>query len=175
MLITSVISRTSARIIFLRRDSYEIFDEKPPCLSHVQRDHLIRIWELISNEQRDTIDPRFLLCCLLGYSEPNQYKLYEDHSGRVIFSRDVEFDERTPVAPLIEGESSTLPVNDPPSLDLPKLPIQLCQGTLLTPPSSPRSHAENPDAGGIPDPANSSLTIVSSIPDMGFVLCGWRC
>jgi hypothetical protein len=32
-------------------------------------------------------------------------KLYETHSGKTVFSRDVEFDERTPVAPLIEGET----------------------------------------------------------------------
>jgi hypothetical protein len=33
-------------------------------------------------------------------------KLYGIHSGKTVFSRDVKFDERTPVAPLIEGETS---------------------------------------------------------------------
>jgi hypothetical protein len=59
---------------------------------------------------------------LLGYSEPRHYKLYEVHSGRVIYSHDIEFDERNSVAPLIKGEeNSNTPVNNHPSPEPPEL------------------------------------------------------
>ncbi|OKP12102.1 hypothetical protein PENSUB_2361 [Penicillium subrubescens] len=41
------------------------------------------------------------------HRESNQYKLYEVHSGKIVFSRDVEFDERATMAPLIEGKQAT--------------------------------------------------------------------
>jgi hypothetical protein len=48
-------------------------------------------------EHRANLGPRSSKCLLLGYCEPNQYKLYKIHSRKTAFSRDVEFGERAPV------------------------------------------------------------------------------
>ncbi|KAJ5474060.1 hypothetical protein N7475_003626 [Penicillium sp. IBT 31633x] len=101
--------------ILQKKTPYEIVHGKPPSLLHLRRIGS-RAWVLIPKEQRAKLGPRSSECRLLGYCEPNQYKLYEIQSGKTDFSRDVEFDERTPVAPLIEGETGNdLPDNAPPS------------------------------------------------------------
>ncbi|KAJ5378303.1 uncharacterized protein N7496_005712 [Penicillium cataractarum] len=88
-------------------------------------------------EHRAKIGPRSSECRLLGYYEPNQYKLYKVHSGRTIFSRDVEFDKRTPMVPLIQGEiGNDLPDNAPLLPIFPELMLPL-SGGLPTPPPSP--------------------------------------
>ncbi|OQE62856.1 hypothetical protein PENNAL_c0258G09243 [Penicillium nalgiovense] len=120
--------------ILQKKTPFEILYGKPPSLSHLRRIGS-RAWVLIPKEHRVKLGPRSSECRLLGYCEPNQYKLYEIHSGKTIFSRDVEFDERTPVAPLIEGETGNdLPDNAPPPV-FPSVP-SLANG-LPTPPVSP--------------------------------------
>jgi hypothetical protein len=90
--------------ILQKKTPYEDLYGKPPKLLHLRRIGS-RAWVLIPKEHRGKLRPQSSECRLLGYCEPNQYKLYEVHSGRTIFSRDVEYDERTPVAPLIDGET----------------------------------------------------------------------
>jgi hypothetical protein len=161
--------------ILKKRTPYEILYGKPPRLSHLRRIGS-RAWVLIPGEQRDKIDQRSSDCRLLGYSEPDHYKLYEVHSGRIIFSRDVEFDERTPVAPLIEGEvSSNIPVedntlvDDNPSPVPPELPKQPLNASLLTPPPSDELITDT-----VPDPINPVAANTSPIPDLGYSLYGRR-
>ncbi|KAJ5202905.1 hypothetical protein N7449_004984 [Penicillium cf. viridicatum] len=64
------------------------------------------------------------------------------HIGKTVFSRNVEFDKRTPVAPLIEGETGNdLPDNAPPSpVFSPVVPPP--SSALPTPPASPPDLAE---------------------------------
>ncbi|KZN87798.1 Retrovirus-related Pol polyprotein from transposon TNT [Penicillium chrysogenum] len=120
--------------ILQKKRPFEILYGKPPSLLHLRRIGS-RAWVLIPKEHRAKLGPRSSECRLLGYCEPNQYKLYEVHSGKTVFSRDVEFDERTPVAPLIEGETGNdLPDNAPPSPVFPSMPRS---GGLPTPPASP--------------------------------------
>ncbi|KAI1828784.1 hypothetical protein CBS147337_10411 [Penicillium roqueforti] len=65
-----------------------------------------------------------------------QYKFYEIHFGKTVFSRDAEFDERTSVAPLTEGKTdNNLPDNAPPSPVFPSMPSSA--SGLPTPPASP--------------------------------------
>ncbi|KAJ6050443.1 uncharacterized protein N7446_010552 [Penicillium canescens] len=126
--------------ILQKKTPFEILYGKPPSLLHLRRIGS-RAWVLIPKEHRAKLGPRSSECRLLGYCEPNQYKLYEIHSGKTVFSRDVEFDERTPVAPLIEGETGNdLPDNAPPSPVFPPLPSSA--SGLPTPPLSPNSSNE---------------------------------
>jgi hypothetical protein len=111
---------------------------------------------------------------LLGYCEPNQYKLYEVYSGKTVFSRDIEFDERTPVAPLIEGETGNdLPDNAPLSLAFPKTPLPTSSGALLKSPASPSAPDEQEKAPPqrieeIPPPANPTQQEAESTQDLGY-------
>jgi hypothetical protein len=92
---------------------------------------------LIPKEHQGKLGSRSSECRLLGYCEPNQYKLYEVHSRKRVFSRDVEIDERTPVAPLIKGETgNNLPDNALSSAIFPHA-VPPPSGALLTPPTSP--------------------------------------
>lgn len=185
---TVVYLKLRAPASFLQKKaSYEALYGKPPSLSHLRRigSHA---WVLIPKEQRLKLGPRFSECRLLGYSEPNQYKLYEIHSRRIVFSRDVEFDERTPVEPLIEGEvDNNLPGNDPPSLelDLPDIPAAAVdlsppKPTPIPPIASPPQEADEPELGGSTHDAASSETInpaaseVRNVPDLGYSLFGRR-
>jgi hypothetical protein len=112
---------------------------------------------------------------LLGYSDPDHYKLYEVHSGRIIYSRDVEFDERTPVAPLIEGgESSNTPVNDHPLLEPPELHKQLLDVSPLTSPLTPPESPKDSTTRIVPDPINPISATAADIPDLGYSLYGRR-
>ncbi|KAJ5743432.1 hypothetical protein N7533_010534 [Penicillium manginii] len=121
--------------ILQKKTPYEIIYGKPPSLLHLRRIGS-RAWVLIPKEHRAKLGARSSECRLLGYCEPNQYKLYEIHSGKTVFSRDVEFDERTPVAPLVEGETGNdHPDNAPPSPVFPSMPSSA--SGLPTPPPSP--------------------------------------
>src|SRR6266487_3293812 len=68
-----------------------LFGEKPD-LSNL-RIIGCQAWALIPKEKRSKFDLRSSDCRLLGYAASTQYILYEVDSGRVIFSRDVIFDE----------------------------------------------------------------------------------
>src|SRR6266487_1744312 len=68
-----------------------LFGEKPD-LSNL-RIIGCQAWALIPREKRSKFDLRSSDCRLLGYAASTQYILYEVDSGRVIFSRDVIFDE----------------------------------------------------------------------------------
>jgi hypothetical protein len=123
--------------ILQKKTPFEILYGKPPSLSHLRRIGS-RSWVLIPKEHRAKLGPRSSECRLLGYCEPNQYKLDVVHSGKTVFSCDVGFDERTPVAPLIEGETDNdLPDNAPPSPVFPSMPRSA--SGLPTPPASPLS------------------------------------
>jgi hypothetical protein len=156
--------------ILQKATPYEVLYGKPPSLSHLRRIGS-RAWVLIPSEHRDKIDSRSSECRLLGYSEPDHYKLYEVHSGKVIYSRDVEFDERTPVAPLFEGEeSSNTPVNDHPSLEPPELRKPVLD-IPPTPPLAPPKPPEDSTPFTVPDPINPiSATAEADIPDLGYSL-----
>jgi hypothetical protein len=91
---------------------------------------------LILKEHRAKLGLQLSEYRLLGYCEPNQYKLYKVHSRRTVFSCDIEFDERTPIAPLIEGETGNdLPDNAPLSLVSPELILPLSSALPTLPPS----------------------------------------
>jgi hypothetical protein len=124
--------------ILQKKTPFEILYGKPPPLLHLRRIGF-HAWVLIPKEHRAKLGPRSSECRLLGYCEPDQYKLYEIHSGKTVFSLDVEFDEGTPVAPLIEGET----YNDLPDKALPSLVFS----PVVLPPSSasrtpPASHPD---------------------------------
>jgi transposase InsO family protein len=164
--------------ILQKKTPYEIIYGKPPSLLHLRRIGSCA-WVLIPKEHRAKLGPRSSECRLLGYCEPNQYKLYEIHSGKTVFSRDVEFDERTPVAPLIEGESvNDLPDNAPPSSVFPSVP-SLANG-LPTPPVSPlplsSEQEKTPSQHGeeIPPPVNPIEQEAESTQDLGYSVYGRR-
>jgi hypothetical protein len=134
---------------------------------------------LIPKEHRAKLGPRSSECRLLGYYEPNQYKLYEIHSGKTVFSRDIEFDERTLVAPLIEGETGNdLPDNAPLS------PIFLLMPSsasgLPTPPTSPlpppkeREKTPSEREGETPLVVNPSQQGTDLTSDLGYSIFGRR-
>jgi hypothetical protein len=161
-----------------KKTPFEILYGKPPSLLHLRRIGS-RAWVLISKEHRAKLCPRSSECRLLGYCEPNQYKLYEVHSGKTVFSRDVEFDERTPVAPLIEGETGNdLPDNAPPSRVFPPAvpsPASASPG----PPASPPDSAERPKTPSqrvekaLP-PVNPIEQEAESTQDLGYSIYGRR-
>ncbi|OQD70189.1 hypothetical protein PENANT_c268G05202, partial [Penicillium antarcticum] len=163
--------------ILQKKTPYEIIYGKPPSLLHLRRIGS-RAWVLIPKEHRAKLGPRSSECRLLGYSEPNQYKLYEIHSGKTVFSRDVEFDERTPVAPLIEGETGNdLPDNAPPSpVFSPVVPPP--SSALPTPPASPPGLAErlktpSQHVETFP-PVNPIEQEAESTQDLGYSIYGRR-
>lgn len=182
---TVIYLKLRAPASFLQKKTpYEVLYGKPPSLSHLRRigSHA---WVLIPKEHRLKLGPRSSECRLLGYSEPNQYKLYEIHSGRIVFSRDVEFDERTPVAPLIEGEvRNDLPGNDLPSLDLPDLPpaaadIAPAKPISIPPIVLPPQETYEPEVGGStgdadPETINPVASEVQDTLDLGYSLFGRR-
>ncbi|OQD78121.1 hypothetical protein PENANT_c086G01457 [Penicillium antarcticum] len=163
--------------ILQKTTPYEIIYGKPPSLLHLRRIGS-RAWVLIPKEHRAKLGPRSSECRLLGYCEPNQYKLYEIHSGKTVFSRDVEFDERTPVAPLIGGETGNdLPDNAPPSPVFPPLPSSA--SGLPTPPLSPNSsnEEEKMPSGRVeetPSVVNPSQQEAGLTPDLGYSIYGRR-
>jgi len=54
------------------------------------------------------MDEKAVKAKLLGYAEPNQYNLIEVASGRIITSRDVVFNENTPMDDLTkQGEATS--------------------------------------------------------------------
>src|SRR6266487_4981717 len=71
---------------------YEALYGEKPDLSNL-RIIGCQAWALIPREKRSKFDLRSSDCRLLGYAASTQYILYEVDSGRVIFSRDVIFDE----------------------------------------------------------------------------------
>lgn len=162
--------------ILKKKTPFEILYGKPPTLSHLRRIGS-RAWVLIPKGHRAKLGPRSSECRLLGYCEPNQYRLYEVHSGRTVFSRDVEFDERTTVAPLIEGETGNdLPVNDPPSPAFPQPVI-----SLPTPPPTPEEPRDtvSPEpldtpSADTPSAVNPTHSEAQSTPDLGYSLYGRR-
>ncbi|OQE60826.1 hypothetical protein PENNAL_c0296G06010, partial [Penicillium nalgiovense] len=158
--------------ILQKKTPFEILYGKPPSLLHLPRIGS-RAWVLIPKEHRAKLGPRSSECRLLGYYEPNQYKLYEIHSGKTVFSRDVEFDERTPVAPLIEGETGNdLPDNAPPSpVFSPVVPPP--SSALPTPPASPlppsNEREETPsDREEIPPVVSPSQQETGLTSDLGY-------
>ncbi|OQE08426.1 hypothetical protein PENFLA_c135G06338 [Penicillium flavigenum] len=163
--------------ILQKKTPFEILYGKPPSLLHLRRIGS-RAWVLIPKEHRAKLGPRSSECRLLGYCEPNQYKLYEIHSGKTVFSRDVEFDERTPVAPLIEGETGNdLPDNAPPSpVFSPVVPPP--SSALPTPPASPPGLAErlktpSQHVETLP-PINPIEQEAESTQDLGYSIYGRR-
>lgn len=157
--------------ILRKKTPYEILYGKPPRLSHLRRVGS-RAWVLIPQEQRDKIDPRSSKCRLLGYSEPDQYKLYEVHSGRIIFSRDVEFDEQSPVAPVLEGEVSSNITGDQDDIGSTPIPAELFPD--LTPPKVPSGSPEYLPSTDDLEPVNPNAVDESPIPDLGYSLYGRR-
>jgi hypothetical protein len=160
--------------ILKKKTPYEILHGKPPRLFHLRRIGS-RAWVLIPREQRAKIDPRSSECRLLGYSEPDQYKLYEVHSGRIIFSRDVEFDEKTPAAPLIEGEvSSDITMDDFGQAPTPAETLPSTRkASILTPPPLPSASQDDPTLTDDLEPVNP-IAADSSVPDLGYSLYGRR-
>jgi transposase InsO family protein len=165
--------------ILQKKTPYEIIYGKPPSLLHLRRIGS-RAWVLIPKEHRAKLGPRSSECRLLGYCEPNQYKLYEIHSRKTVFSRDVEFDERTPVAPLVEGETGNdLPDNAPPSPVFPTVPISSASG-LPTPPASPlpssaeREKTPSEREEETPPAVNPSQQGTDLTQDLGYSLYGRR-
>ena len=162
-----------------KKTPYEVIYGKPPSLLHLSRIGS-RAWVLIRKEHRAKLGPRSSECRLLGYCEPNQYKLCEVHLGKTVFSRDVEFDERTPVAPLIEGETGNdLPDNAPPSPTFPKTLLHTSSGALLTPPASPSVLDEQEKVPPqrmeeIPPPVNPIQQEAESTQDLGYSIYGRR-
>ncbi|OQE58978.1 hypothetical protein PENNAL_c0347G06755 [Penicillium nalgiovense] len=135
--------------ILQKKTPFEILHGKPPSLLHLRRIGS-RAW----------------------------YKLYEIHSGKTVFSRDVEFDERTPVAPLIEGETGNdLPDNAPPLSVFPSIP-SLANG-LPTPPvslpfSSEQEKTLSQHGEEIPPPVNPIEQEAESTLDLGYSVYGRR-
>jgi transposase InsO family protein len=163
--------------ILQKKTPYEMLYGQLPKLSHLRRIGS-RAWVLIPKEHRAKLGPRSSECRLLGYCEPNQYKLYEVHSGKTVFSRDVEFDERTPVAPLIEGETGNdLPDNDAPSPVFPPT-APPSASALPTPPASPFNPAERETAPAQGEeetlPINPIQQQTESMQDLGYSLYGRR-
>ncbi|KAJ5267498.1 hypothetical protein N7478_010306 [Penicillium angulare] len=165
--------------ILRKKTPYGIIYGKPPSLLHLRRIGS-RAWVLIPKEHRAKLGPRSSECRLLGYCEPNQYKLYEIHSRKTVFSRDVEFDERTPVAPLIDEETGNdLPDNAPPSAVFPSLPISSASG-LPTPPASPlppsaeREKAPSEREEETPPAVNPSQQGTDLTQDLGYSFYGRR-
>ncbi|KAJ5267756.1 hypothetical protein N7478_010564 [Penicillium angulare] len=164
--------------ILQKKIPFEILYGKPPSLLHLRRIGS-RAWVLIPKEHRAKLGPRSSECRLLGYCEPNQYKLYEIHSGKTVFSRDVEFDERTPVAPLIEGETGNdLSDNAPPSPVFPSVPISV--SGLPTPPASPlppsseREKTPSERVEETPPVVNPSQQGADLTSDLGYSIYGRR-
>ncbi|KAI9037532.1 retrovirus-related Pol polyprotein from transposon TNT 1-94 [Aspergillus affinis] len=163
---TVVYLKLRAPASFLQKKTpYEVLYGKLPSLSHLRRigSHT---WVLIPKEQRPKLGPRSSECRLLGYSEPNQYKLYEGEVG------------------------NGLPGNDPPSLDLPNIPvaavdlsppkpISIAIPSIALPPQPP-PEADEPEVGGSTHDTASSETTnpvaseVQDIPDLGYSLFGRR-
>lgn len=177
---TVVYLKMRAPASFLQKKTpYEVLYKKPPSLSHLRRIGS-SAWVLIPKEQRAKLGPRSSECRLLGYSEPNHYKLYEIHSGRIVFSRDVEFDERTPVAPLIEGEvSNNLPGHDTTSLEFPDNSADTMDITppkpMPTPIALPLETSEGATTHDIiPETINPNTSGVQDMPDLGYSLFGRR-
>jgi len=164
--------------ILQKKTPYEIIYGKPPSLLNLRRIGS-RAWVLIPKEHRAKLGPRSSECRLLGYCEPNQYKLYEVHSGKTVFSRDVEFDERTPVAPVIEGETGNdLPDNAPPSPVFPQ-PAPPLRSAMLTPPVTPLAPDEptkmpSEPMSETPPPVNPTHHEAPSMHDLGHSLYGRR-
>ncbi|KAJ5267340.1 hypothetical protein N7478_010148 [Penicillium angulare] len=160
--------------ILQKKTPFEVIYGKPPALLHLRRIGS-PAWVLIPKEHRAKLGPRSSECRLLGYCEPNQYKLYEIHSGKTVFSRDVDFDERTPVAPLIEGETGNdLPDNTPPSPVFSSIP-RLASG-LPTPPASPLSPSNDQmkmpeEIPPVVNPTEQGLDVTS---DLGYSIYGRR-
>jgi transposase InsO family protein len=164
--------------ILQKKTPFEILYGKPPSLLHLRRIGS-RAWVLIPKEHRAKLGPRSSECRLLGYCEPNQYKLYGIHSGKTVFSRDVEFDEKTPVAPLIEGETGNdLPDHAPPSRVFPPA-VPSPSSALPTPPASPPDSAERPKTPSqrveeaLP-PVNPIEQEAESTQDLGYSIYGRR-
>jgi Reverse transcriptase (RNA-dependent DNA polymerase)./Integrase core domain. len=164
--------------ILKKKTPFEMLYGKPPTLLHLRRIGS-RAWVLIPKEHRAKLGPRSSECRMLGYCEPNQYKLYEVHSGKTVFSRDVEFDERTPVAPVIEGETGNdLPDNAPPSPVFPQ-PAPPLPGAMLTPPATPPAPDEptkmpSEPMSETPPPVNPTHNEAPSMHDLGHSLYGRR-
>ena len=74
------------------RTPFEALYSEKPDLSNL-RIIGCQAWALIPREKRTKFDLRLSDCRLLGYAASTQYILYEVDFGRVIFSRDVIFDE----------------------------------------------------------------------------------
>ena len=163
--------------ILKKRTPYEIVYGTVPRLTHLRRIGS-RAWVLMPAEQRTKLDPRSSECRLLGYCEPEQYKLYEVHSGRIIFSRDVEFDERTPVAPIIEGETDhAITPQARPLADQHSQPMIGAAEEDISRPSwldpSPPSVREVPDRQNL-QPVNPMSTDTTEMPDLGYSMYGRR-
>ncbi|CEJ62230.1 hypothetical protein PMG11_10736 [Penicillium brasilianum] len=171
--------------ILQKKTPYEVIYGKPPKLLHLRRIGS-RVWVLIPKEHRAKIGPRSSKYRLLGYCEPNQYKLYEVHSRRTIFSRDIEFDKRTPIAPLIEGETGNdLPDNAPPSPIFPKPMLPPSSGPP-TPPLSPKklenaapykpvdNVPSDSEPVNVPSPVNPIQHETEATQDLGYSLYSRR-
>ena len=130
---------------------------------------------LIPKEHQAKLGPRSSECRLLGYYEPKQYKLHENHSGKTVFSRDVKFDKRTPVAPLIEGETGNdLPDNTSPSpvfQSVPKSATGLpTPSTSPLPSSNEREETPSGHEEETPPVVNPSQQGTDLTPDLGYTI-----
>ena len=152
--------------ILNKRTPFEVLYGKKPHLEHLRRIGS-KAWVLIPEEHRGKIDQRSSECLLLGYSEPFQYKLYELHSGRILHSRDVEFDERAPVVPIIEpGTTNDISAEKTPSVE-----------SMSSLPREPPRELPNAQLPSTNDAANSNLinpvaAEATEIPNLGYSLYG---
>ena len=122
--------------ILKKKTPYEIIYGKPPTLLHLRRIGS-RAWVLIPKEHRAKTRTTIVRVPTARLLRTQSVQALRSSVWKTVFSRDVEFDERTPVAPLIEGETGNdLPDNAPPSPVFPE-PMLPPSGGPPTPPPSP--------------------------------------
>jgi hypothetical protein len=71
-------------------------------------------YAIIPREKRSKMDMHASRARYLGPEAGNQHRLYEERSGRVIFARDVVFDEDTEITEVPEVEGTEGVINDQP-------------------------------------------------------------
>ena len=73
---------------------YEAWTGVKPDVKHLRSFGCI-VYAHIPKDERKKLDPKAKKCVLLGYgTETKGYRLYDPQSSRVIYSRDVKFNER---------------------------------------------------------------------------------
>jgi hypothetical protein len=91
-------NRSPARIL-KNKTPYEALYKHRPNLSDLKIPGC-KAYALIPPEKRHKADFKSSACRYLGAEATNQHRLYEEASGRVIYARDVEFDEDAMIEPI---------------------------------------------------------------------------